>query len=84
MTQDDAETVDARERRRNMGLYVAALAQMHLERNFNNLTREVASRLCMSIDIQHGEVFASQNANARRMTDVENACRFIAAVWDTV
>jgi hypothetical protein len=36
----------------------------------------------MSIDVQHGEVFTAPDSNTRRMNDLENACRFIAALWD--
>jgi hypothetical protein len=36
----------------------------------------------MSSDVQHGEVFQAPDANARRIADLENACRFIAAMWD--
>jgi hypothetical protein len=38
----------------------------------------------MSIDVQHGEVFTAPDSNTRRMNDLENACRFIAALWDRV
>lgn len=81
MTQDDADTEAARGKRRDMGLYVAALARIHLEQNFTH-NAEVANRLCMSIDIRHGEVFPASPSNARRAADIENACRFIAAIWD--
>ena len=83
MTQDDAETDAAKERRRNMGIYVASLARLHVEQNLN-LNRPPANRLCMSIDIQHGEIFVAPNANSRRMNDIENACHFIAAAWPNV
>jgi len=83
MTQDDADTNDARDRRRNMGQYVATLAKMQIEQNIC-IDRELAGRLCMSIDIQHGEVFAAPNAIVRRTNDIENACRFIAAAWANV
>src|SRR5712671_2968364 len=56
MTQDDAETEGARSRRRDMGLYVATLARLHMDRNLPT-NRVVANRLCMSIDVQHGECF---------------------------
>jgi hypothetical protein len=82
-TQDDADTEGAKSRRRDMGMYVAALARMHLERNFT-FDAPIANRLCMSIDIRHGECFASAASNARRVSDIENACRFIAATWPSV
>lgn len=83
MTQDDADTEPARTRRRDIGLYVATLARLHADQNLPN-DRQVANRLCMSIDVQHGEIFHAPDANARRMNDLENACRFIAALWPTV
>lgn len=81
LTQDDAETEPARTRRREMGLYVATLARLHADQNLKlgNLT---ANRLCMSIDVQHRECFRAPDSNTRRMNDIENACRFIAAMWD--
>lgn len=83
MTMDDAETEAARSRRREMGLYVATLARMHASQNIQS-DRTIANRLCMSIDVQHGECFQAPDANTRRMQDVENACRFIAAIWPDV
>lgn len=82
MTQDDAESDAARTKRRDMGLYVATLARLHVDQHIAASTnRTVANRLCMSIDVQHGEVFQAPDANTRRMNDLENACRFIAAFW---
>ena len=83
LTQDDADTEPARTRRRDMGLYVATLARMHVEQNIHS-NRQIANRLCMAIDVQHGELFQSPDSNTRRMADLENACRFIAAMWPTV
>ena len=83
LTQDDAESDTARSRRRDMGLYVATLALLQTDQNISS-ARAVANRLCMSIDIQHGEVFQAPDSNTRRMNDLENACRFIAAMWNGV
>ncbi|WP_313058412.1 hypothetical protein [Agrobacterium cavarae] len=83
MTMDDADNESARERRRNMGLFVATLARLHTEHNISS-NREPANRLCLSIDIQHGEVFVAPNANSRRVNDIENACRTIAAIWPSL
>lgn len=83
MTQDDAETDEARAKRQSMGLYVATMVRRHVDENLNS-NREPSNRLCLSIDIQHGEVFAAPNANTRRASDLENACRMIAAIWDQV
>jgi hypothetical protein len=83
LTQDDAGTDSAVAKRKDMGLYVATLARMHVGQNLagNNTP---ANRLCMSIDVQHGEIFAAPDASTRRTNDLTNACRFIAALWDTV
>ncbi|MNE50092.1 hypothetical protein D3C80_1446500 [compost metagenome] len=83
MTMDDADNESARERRRNMGLYVSTLAKLHVEQNISS-NREPANRLCLSIDIQHGEVFVAPNANSRRVSDIENVCRMIVAIWPTL
>jgi len=83
MTMDDAGTDAARQKRRDMGLYVATISRMHVDQNIPG-NRQAANRLCMSIDIQHGEVFAAPDANTRRMNDIENVCRVIAALWPTI
>jgi hypothetical protein len=80
MTQDDADTETARARRQDMGFYVATLARQHLETNIDS-NREPANRLCLSIDVQHGEAFACPASNTRRRSDLESACRFITAAW---
>ncbi|XYK81741.1 MAG: hypothetical protein ROO70_05870 [Labrenzia sp.] len=83
MTMDDAETDAAKQKRKEMGLYVATLARMHLDQNFES-NRQAANKLCMSIDIQHGEVFLAPNANTRRMNDIDNVCQVISALWPTL
>jgi hypothetical protein len=61
-------------------IYVATVARLHMNLNLPT-NRVVTNRLCMSIDIQHGECFHAPDSNMRRMNDLENACRFIAAMW---
>lgn len=80
MTQDDADSDTARGRRREVGLYVATLARLHVDQNLRPAL-PIANRLCMSIDVQHGERFQAPDANTRRTNDLEAACRFIAALW---
>ncbi len=82
LTQDSADTEAAKAKRKEMGLYVATLARLHADQNLQ-LPHVVANRACMSIDVQHGDVFQSPDANTRRMADLDNACRFIAAMWDS-
>lgn len=82
MTQSGETTDSAISKRREMGLYVATLAKAHVEQNLagNSLA---ANPLCMSIDVQHGEVFTAPTSITRRMNDLTNACRFIVALWPT-
>jgi len=82
MTQDDADTDAARARRQAMGQFVATLVRRHAE-SVVPADRTPANRLCLAIDIQHGEVFPAPASSTRRMNDLEAACRMIAAMWDT-
>ena len=84
LTVDDATTEAAATRRREIGTYVATLARMHVDASIPLGDREPANRLCMAIDVQHGEVFVAPNASTRRMNDLTNACAFIGAVWPGV
>ncbi len=83
MTKDDTSTRTSKERRKQMGQHVATLALMHVE-NLAPNGRVPSRRLCMSIDVQHGAVFTAPRYYTRRRKDLESACTFIAAVWDTV
>lgn len=83
MTLDDAETEGAKAKRREMGLYVATLARLHVNQNITT-NREPANKLCMSIDIQHGEVFLAPESTTQRVNNLENACKIIALVWPTL
>lgn len=76
-------TQDSGGRREDIGRYVATLSRMQLDQN-NPTDRNPANRLCMAVDVRHGEVFAAPNSNARRMNDLEAACRVIHALWDQV
>ena len=82
MTKDDATTPSAKEKRRQLGLYVATLVRLHVDQNIKS-NRKPVNKLCMSIDIQHGEVFVAPAQTARRISDIENACKIIAAFWKT-
>lgn len=83
LIQDDSETPAAIQKRKDMGLYTAALMRMHLDQNLQ--TNDVISNdLCMSIDIRHGEVFAARSSNTRRINDITNACIVIASLWNNI
>jgi hypothetical protein len=81
MTQDDAATDAARERRREMGYVVATLVRLHVERNLRS-DGLPANKLCMSIDVQHGDAFVAPANNTRRLNDIESACLVISQMWD--
>lgn len=83
MTQDDAATDAAKAKRKDMGTYVATMVRKHIDQNLAP-NMPISNRLCLSLDIQHGEVFPAPDANARRMNDIDAACRFINAVWDSI
>ena len=81
MTKDDATTSAARAKRKDMGLYAAAIVRRHVEQNLLGPGQKVAAGLCMSIDVQHREIFVAPPARTRRMQDIESACQMIAAMW---
>lgn len=83
MTQDDSSTPAAVEKRKQVGLYVATLVRMHVDQNITT-NRTPTNKLCMSIDVQRGEVFVAPNANARRIADLTSACTMIGLLWPTV
>jgi hypothetical protein len=83
LTQSDSASDSAITKRREMGLYVATMVRMHVDQHMlSNLP--VANRLCMSIDVQHGELFQAPDSNTRRTNDLTSACRMISALWPTI
>jgi len=82
-TQADGDSETAIARRRDMGTYAATVVRLHAEQNLA-LEHPISDRLCMSIDVQYGEFFRTPDSHTRRVNDLENACRFIAAVWPSV
>jgi len=83
MTQDDTSTDAAKLKRKQMGLYVATMLRLHVDQNISS-NRTTANRLCMSIDVQHGEAFIAPKSNTQRIKDITSACQLIAALWPTV
>ena len=82
VTKDDATTASAKEKRKQMGLYVATLVKLHVDKNIAS-NRKTSNKLCMSIDVQHREVFSAPAQVTRRISDIENACKVIASFWGT-
>lgn len=79
---DDEETENAASKRREMGLYAATLAHMQA-RSLAASPGAPHHDLCMSIDVQCGEVHLAGRSAAMRSSRLEAACRFIAAMWDS-
>src|ERR1700685_4222373 len=82
LTQSEAGSDTAISKRREMGLYVATLVRLHVDQNLHP-SLPVSNRLCMSIDVQHGECFQAPDSNTRRTNDLTSACQFIAGAWAT-
>jgi hypothetical protein len=80
-TKADDETDSAAAKRREMGMYAATLAYMQTQQLAGN--RQAHHQLSLSIDVQCREIHIAPRTFAQRMTNLENACRFIAALWGT-
>lgn len=80
-TKADEETDAAAAKRRDMGLYAATIIHMHVVQNLAG-NRQPTNRLCLSIDVQCGEVHVAPRNYAQRAQNIESSCRFIAAMWD--
>lgn len=81
-TRADEETETATARRREMGQYAATLALMQVRQNIAG-NREPDYRLCLSIDVQAQEVHVASRNHLQRSNNLESACRFIAAMWES-
>lgn len=81
MTKSDDKTDNAARKRREIGLYAATLAMMQVQA-LAGADRVPHHQLCASFDIQCEDVHVAPRTFATRVKDMENACRFIAALWD--
>jgi len=81
MTKNDASSPSKISRREKMGKYAATIVRRHVEQNLVKQGQKIDPKLCMSIDVQYGEVFFCPPATTQRIKNVENACQMIAAVW---
>ena len=82
-TKAEDESDNAAGKRREMGLYAATLALIQVQRNLKG-NREPHHQLCLSVDVQCEEVHVAPKAYTTRIQNLENACRFIAAMWGRV
>ena len=78
---DEDETEAANSKRREMGAYAATLAQMQVS-SMSNGNMIVSPDLCMSVDVQTGDVQFAKKDFAQRAQRLEAECRFAAAMWD--
>ena len=82
-TKADEETDNAAAKRRDMGLYAATLVHMQVSQNLAG-NHQPHYQLCMSIDVQAEDIHYAPRSFAQRAQNLENACMFIAAMWDRV
>ncbi|KAB2910260.1 MAG: hypothetical protein F9K29_25215 [Hyphomicrobiaceae bacterium] len=80
---EDDESDRAAEKRRDMGAYAATLVHMHVATNLSG-NRKPHHTLCWSVDVQHQELHQAPRTYVSRAQNLENACRFIAAMWNRV
>lgn len=79
---DEEESDSAAGKRRDMGAYAATLVQMQV-RATAAPDAVVHHSLCMSVDVQSGDVHPSSRNFVSRAQRIEAECRFIAALWNT-
>jgi hypothetical protein len=78
---DEDETDAAAGKRKEIASYAATLVQMQVRAT---LLRDAVAHhdLCMSVDVQSGDVQAASRNFATKAQRLEAECRFIAAMWD--
>ena len=77
---DEADSETASGKRHEMGIYTAILVRMQVAARAVN-GDIVRPDMCMSVDIQGGELFRAPRSHRQRADRLEAACRFIAAYW---
>ena len=82
-TQADDETEAAAMKRRDMGSYAATLVHMHVLEHFSD-NATVHNSICYAVDVQFKEAINAPKTYAQRARNIENACKFISAIWDSV
>jgi hypothetical protein len=78
---EEEETDRAADKRRDMGMYAATLVHMHIASSLAG-TRKPHFGLCWSVDVQNRERHIAPRTYVSRMRNLEDACQFIAAMWD--
>lgn len=80
MTKADDETEAAAAKRKEIGAYAATLALMQIQAHPGG--KQPHHQLCASFDIQCEDVHMAPRTFLTKAKELENACRFIAAMWD--
>jgi hypothetical protein len=77
---DEEESDSANSKRKEMGSYAATLVHMQVAANMAS-NRIPSYKLCWSVDMQHRERHVAPKNYRQKAMNIENACRFIAAMW---
>ncbi|WP_155942497.1 hypothetical protein [Rhodomicrobium vannielii] len=78
---DEGESDSAASKRKEMGVYAATLVHMQVAANLAG-NRTPSYKLCWSADVQSGEVHVAPKNFKMKAANIENACRFITALWE--
>lgn len=81
LTKADEETEAAAAKRREIGAYAATLAYMQTQARHRG-KGQPHHQLCASFDIQCEDTHWAPRNYVTRAKAMEDACRFIAAMWD--
>jgi hypothetical protein len=77
---DDGEAAAAK--RSEMETYAATLALLQVQTHLAG-GKTPHHQLCAAFDIQAGEVYPAPRTFIQRAQNLENACKFIAAMWES-
>lgn len=81
LTKADEETDAAAAKRREIGGFAATLALMQTQARHTG-DGQPHHQLAASFDIQCEDIHFAPRSYATKARELENACRFIAAMWD--
>ena len=83
LTKDDTRSNVSRQKREEMGTFVATLIHMLMTKE-SFYDGSLHFSLCLSIDIQYGEIFLARRNYKAKQKNVESACRAISSMWSSV
>ena len=72
-----------RERREDAGTYAAALVWLYVSQKLAT-DHTPNNNLCMSIEVRYAKAFIAPRKNSQRMSNLEAACKGIAALWGEI